>query len=126
MDPDLAETGQPYAFTGDDPLNATDPLGLYKYKYTELIGSTKRFGSTKSVFKYFENNLKKVFPFKVTGASKIRNGSKLTLHPDPSAVGGVGNVTVSNVTSTSLKFTVTSTGYFDPPGSSDKFQHNRI
>lgn len=24
----MAETGQPYAFTGDDPLNATDPLGL--------------------------------------------------------------------------------------------------
>jgi hypothetical protein len=28
VDPDLAETGQPYVFTGDDPLNATDPLGL--------------------------------------------------------------------------------------------------
>jgi RHS repeat-associated protein len=28
VDPDVAETGQPYAFTGDDPLNATDPLGL--------------------------------------------------------------------------------------------------
>ena len=28
VDPDLAETGQPYAFTGDNPLNATDPLGL--------------------------------------------------------------------------------------------------
>jgi RHS repeat-associated protein len=27
IDPDVAETGQPYAFTGDDPLNATDPLG---------------------------------------------------------------------------------------------------
>jgi len=25
----VAETGQPYAYTGDDPLNATDPLGLY-------------------------------------------------------------------------------------------------
>jgi len=24
----VAETGQPYAFTGDDPLNSTDPLGL--------------------------------------------------------------------------------------------------
>jgi hypothetical protein len=24
----VAETGQPYAYTGDDPLNATDPLGL--------------------------------------------------------------------------------------------------
>ncbi len=29
VDPDVAETGQPYAFTGDDPLNATDPLGLH-------------------------------------------------------------------------------------------------
>ena len=29
VDPDLAETGQAYAFTGDDPLNATDPLGLH-------------------------------------------------------------------------------------------------
>ena len=28
VDPDVGETGQPYAFTGDDPLNATDPLGL--------------------------------------------------------------------------------------------------
>ena len=24
----MAETGQPYAFSGDDPLNVTDPLGL--------------------------------------------------------------------------------------------------
>jgi hypothetical protein len=29
IDPDVAETGQPYAFTGDDPLNATDPLGCH-------------------------------------------------------------------------------------------------
>jgi RHS repeat-associated protein len=28
VDPDVAETGQPYAFTGDDPVNETDPLGL--------------------------------------------------------------------------------------------------
>jgi hypothetical protein len=27
IDPLVAETGQPYAFTGDDPLNTTDPLG---------------------------------------------------------------------------------------------------
>jgi RHS repeat-associated protein len=27
VDPYVAETGQPYAFTGDDPLNGTDPLG---------------------------------------------------------------------------------------------------
>ncbi len=28
IDPDVMETGQPYVFTGDDPLNSTDPLGL--------------------------------------------------------------------------------------------------
>jgi RHS repeat-associated protein len=28
VDPLVSQTGQPYAFTGDDPLNATDPLGL--------------------------------------------------------------------------------------------------
>jgi hypothetical protein len=27
VDPDVAETGQPYAYTGDDPVNGTDPLG---------------------------------------------------------------------------------------------------
>jgi hypothetical protein len=26
----VAETGEPYAYTGDDPVNATDPLGLKK------------------------------------------------------------------------------------------------
>lgn len=29
VDPDVSTTDQPYAFTGDDPLNSTDPLGLY-------------------------------------------------------------------------------------------------
>lgn len=28
IDPDVAETNQPYVFTNDDPLNAEDPLGL--------------------------------------------------------------------------------------------------
>jgi hypothetical protein len=28
VDPDVAETGQPYAYTGDDPVNAVDPKGL--------------------------------------------------------------------------------------------------
>jgi hypothetical protein len=28
IDPDIADTGQAYAYTGDDPLNFSDPLGL--------------------------------------------------------------------------------------------------
>jgi hypothetical protein len=35
IDPDVAETGQPYAFTGDDPLNSTDPLGLKRQPRTK-------------------------------------------------------------------------------------------
>ena len=38
VDPDLADTGQPYAFIGDDPLNATDPLGLRGAQHNALIG----------------------------------------------------------------------------------------
>jgi RHS repeat-associated protein len=30
VDPDVVTTDQPYVFTNDDPLNATDPLGLKK------------------------------------------------------------------------------------------------
>jgi RHS repeat-associated protein len=29
VDPLVDETGQPYAYTGDDPVNGTDPLGLF-------------------------------------------------------------------------------------------------
>jgi hypothetical protein len=29
VDPDLVTTGQPYVFTGGDPVNLTDPLGLF-------------------------------------------------------------------------------------------------
>jgi hypothetical protein len=29
VDPDVAQTGQPYAYTGDDPVNGADPLGLW-------------------------------------------------------------------------------------------------
>ena len=28
MDPDVVETGQPYVYTGDDPVNEADPSGL--------------------------------------------------------------------------------------------------
>ena len=29
VDPDVTQTGQPYAYTGGDPVNGTDPLGLF-------------------------------------------------------------------------------------------------
>jgi hypothetical protein len=45
VDPALAQTGQPYAFTGDDPLNATDPLGDKRvYMVTDRHGRLKYVG----------------------------------------------------------------------------------
>ena len=38
VDPGLAETGQPYAFTADNPLNQTDPMGLAPYNYSFGLG----------------------------------------------------------------------------------------
>jgi RHS repeat-associated protein len=48
VDPDLAETDQAYAFTGDDPLNKTDPLGLsgsggYDASYLKATAKTKAY-----------------------------------------------------------------------------------
>jgi hypothetical protein len=37
IDPEVATTDQPYVFTNDDPLNATDPLGLRKLTLSERI-----------------------------------------------------------------------------------------
>jgi hypothetical protein len=32
VDPDLVETGQPFAYAGDDPVNDRDPMGLKQIK----------------------------------------------------------------------------------------------
>jgi len=38
VDPDVAETGQPYAFTNDDPVNESDPLGNHGGCTTSYCG----------------------------------------------------------------------------------------
>ena len=38
IDPDVADTDQPYVFTNDDPLNAEDPLGLSLLSALKSIG----------------------------------------------------------------------------------------
>ncbi len=121
VDPDVQSTDQPYVFVNDDPLNATNPLGLYKYKDTELIGSVSQFGSASNVFTYFKDNLATIFPFKVSGPKDIKDGTSLRLDVDPSLIRGVGTVKVGDVTSKSLTFTVTSNHYFDPAGSTITF-----
>jgi hypothetical protein len=61
VDPDVAETGQPYAFTGDDPLNATDPLGLIKYRIQEFgEGFTKVVDIKKERYEHVNVHVKQM------------------------------------------------------------------
>ncbi|MEZ0109789.1 RHS repeat-associated protein [Catenulispora sp. EB89] len=39
VDPDLKQTGQPYQYAGDDPVNALDPSGLFSWKTFGKIAS---------------------------------------------------------------------------------------
>jgi RHS repeat-associated protein len=52
VDPDVSQTGQPYAYAGDDPVNNTDPLGLRVGWWFILVTSQGPFASEAD----FENN----------------------------------------------------------------------
>jgi hypothetical protein len=69
----------------------------------------------------FEQDPLRVFPFPITGCSEFTQGAVCTLHAEPSFIGGVGQVSISLISSSSFKFTVTSHGYFDGPGSTITF-----
>ena len=45
VDPLVDETGQPYAYTGDDPVNGTDPLGLCSSRGIFLVPGACHFTS---------------------------------------------------------------------------------
>jgi RHS repeat-associated protein len=40
VDPDVAETGQPYVYAGDDPVNEGDPSGMRPYRPCDVTGVT--------------------------------------------------------------------------------------
>lgn len=65
--------------------------------------------------KVFKANPEKIFPFQVDGCSRFKNRSSCTL-VDAAPVEGTGRVWVTS-NATSVTFTVTSNGNFDPPGS---------
>jgi RHS repeat-associated protein len=47
VDPLVAETGQPFAFTNDDPLNETDPLGLIGKGWYCINGKSHYYNGNK-------------------------------------------------------------------------------
>ena len=57
----VATTGQPYAFTGDDPLNSTDPLGLKRFAIQQYArGYAKTVDITPKQKKYIQKHAKEI------------------------------------------------------------------
>ena len=116
VDPLVGETGQPYAYTGDDPVNGTDPWGLYTYTDDWALGSTAETGTPESIMSYFQQNLQTVFPFSTGGCTSV----VLNETCDLEFGGKINPVEVTQVTSTTFVFTAEQ-GHIDPAGSTITF-----
>lgn len=120
------------ADAGDDPVNGSDPTGLYDYFATEQIGpvsaGSSSVGSAQFVMAAMKKYVLHVFPFPITHCgSSLANGAECELHATniygtPSIAApdcifqGCGWVRVGDWTPTTFNFTVNRNGYFDAPG----------
>jgi hypothetical protein len=82
VDPDVATTGQPYVYTGDDPLNATDPLGLHSLP--------PRFWTKKSLPKVDSRKLRNILEeelWKYNAEGHVGNGSSMAAAEEEAKTG---------------------------------------
>jgi RHS repeat-associated protein len=82
IDPDVAETGQPYAYTADDPLNATDPMGLHALP--------ARFWTKKTLPKVANTKLRNIMEkelWKYGEEGHVGNGSSMAAVEKEAATG---------------------------------------
>jgi RHS repeat-associated protein len=99
VDPEVDVTGTPYAFTASDPVNGSDPSGLWVYNQSYNLGLPSFGFSPSQVLPMVAENFGSLFP--VPGhASVLRQGEQMWLHqaifPAP--------IVVSSVTSTGWTF----------------------
>jgi hypothetical protein len=136
VDPDLAETDQPYAYAGDDPVNESDPSGMcvdplgdetiggisddsgggYGYDFCWPLGQESVVGSPDTVMGYFEGHLQQVFPFSTGGCEMVQVSADC-----PLVFGAyTAPVQVIGETATSFEFMALQ-GHPDPAGSTVMF-----
>jgi RHS repeat-associated protein len=130
IDPDVAETGQPYVYTNDDPLNSADPLGLrpdgssasmsttlLSYKPTVQIQIVGALGKTLST-SYSAETLALEGPggssIKVTSAVTVigpGSASKVSVSSDGNVSVAVGSSTASFSSAASFSLVGSSASY---------------
>lgn len=103
-----------------------DPLTFCGHMITECSGYGYVYDSPitpdlspEEVMDVFKKYPKDIFPFPVSGCAEFSNGASCHLDALP-IPDGSGDVNVAT-SSTSVTFTVSSDGYFDPPGSTIQF-----
>jgi RHS repeat-associated protein len=104
----------------NDPINKSDLTGQYSYQYTEKLGSVRNYGGAARAMAIFRAQPHKVFPFPITGCSRLAKGRTCHLHALYGVAPGDGTVKVS-YGHNSTTFTVVSKGYFDDRGSTITF-----
>jgi hypothetical protein len=116
VDPLVDLTGQPYVYAGDDPVDGSDPWGLYSYNDYWPIGQSSPTETPESIMSYFQSNLQSVFPFSTGGCNSVTLGEVCNLEFG----GKINPVEVVSVTQTSFEFEALQ-GHIDPAGSTITF-----
>ena len=113
----------------NDPVNGSDLSGTkldpgaqdgpfgYKYNWESDLGLVSTQYSAEQVMDVFKDNPSTIFPFPVTGCTKLYDGNVCHLKVGPSE----GDVRIST-TATAVRFTVVSDQYFDSRGSTVTFR----
>ena len=101
-----------------DPVAEPGPLGS-GYDFSFDVGSASSM-SAATAMAIFQDNPSSIFPFPVTGCSRLIAGAICHLTALGSAPGSEGDVRVST-SPTAVRFTVVSDGYFDSRGSTVTF-----
>ena len=81
MDPDLRETQQPYQYAGEDPVDTTDPSGLYSYQFYWYLGQQSKLGTPEHAFNFFVDHAHEVFPFDTGNCGSFYLGEKCVFSP---------------------------------------------
>lgn len=113
VDAAVANTMSPYSYAAGNPLNTTDPLGLYDYQYNQFIGSVSETGGAVATMQYLQAHLAALFPFGTGGCSSVVSGATCDLTP----FGNQDRICIADVTANSFSFeTVANNGTIGPGG----------
>jgi RHS repeat-associated protein len=89
VDPDVAETGQPYAYTNDNPVNDTDPLGLWGWNpISDVVQAAKDSGHFVATHKVVTGIALGVVGVATGGAGFLAEGVAATILSATAAAAG--------------------------------------